>query len=360
MKRAIEIGILQSAHGDYAALGLASRAGLLQGVAEVNADPSLDVTFTVVDRDPGCRIDQYAPMCRDILRQSGARHIFGCITSASRKEVIPELQRFDGILWYPVPYEGFEASERVAYTHSCPNQHLLPLLDWAMPNFGSRGYLIGSNYIWGWEISQIARERIQAAGGTVLGDRYVSIGDTDIDHILAEIAALKPDFILNSLVDQSCYKLMEGLAQLRAGWGDAAQPIPMLSCNFTECEIAIAGDVCEGLIAAGPYFENGTDGPGSMAEMARRSVHELAGLLNGNPGAEHLGMSDLLRIASERGYAPWLDPTHLHVPQKVIIAQIRDGRFVELQSSSEELRADPYLTGSDTPTQTPSPLQVVS
>ena len=53
--------------------------------------------------------------------------------------MIPTLEKSGGTLWYAVPYEGFEASDHVVYTHACPNQHLLPLLDWAMPAHGRRG-----------------------------------------------------------------------------------------------------------------------------------------------------------------------------------------------------------------------------
>src|SRR5690606_11470066 len=215
MKRVVEIGVLLSRSGMYAALSRASRDGVLRGVEEVNADDSLDITFRVHESDPEGRLDRYAALCREILRDTPARHIFGCTTSASRKEVIPELERFDGVLWYPVPYEGFEASERVAYMHSCPNQHLLPLLDWALPTLGKRAYLVGSNYIWGWEIAQIARERIQASGGHVMGDRYLSIGDTELDHIINDIRSSRPDFILNSLVGDSSYAFLARLAELK-------------------------------------------------------------------------------------------------------------------------------------------------
>ena len=166
MKRVIEIGILLSSGGMYSSLSRASREGALQGVAEVNADPRLDMSFEVVERDPEGRLDRYAPLCREILRGSAARHILGCITSASRKEVIPELERFDGVLWYPVPYEGFEANEHVVYMHACPNQHLVPLLGYVVPRFGAKGLLLGSNYIWGWETNGGARDLIADAGGS--------------------------------------------------------------------------------------------------------------------------------------------------------------------------------------------------
>ncbi|AGT08556.1 transporter substrate-binding protein [Paracoccus aminophilus] len=342
MKRLVDIGILQSRSGAYAALSQTSRLGALQGVAEVNADPGLDLAFRVTERDPEGRLDRYAPLCRDILSRSDVQHIFGCVTSASRKEVIPELERFGGVLWYPVPYEGFEASEHVAYMHSCPNQHLLPLLDWALPALGRSAYLVGSNYIWGWEMAQIARAEISAASGRILGDRYLPVGETELDHILHEVRALRPDFILNSLIGESSYAF---LARLRAGAGPEATT-PVLSCNFTESELLAAGPAAEGLIAAGPWFEPGTARGGSFAEMARQSVHELARLLHGRPGAETLPLAELLRLARQGGLEPRLHPDHFHARQPVVIARLQDGRFRELQRLPAR-EADPYLTRRD-------------
>lgn len=358
MKRVIDIGVLLSRSGMYAALAHASRQGVLQGVTEVNADSRLDVAFRVVERDPEGRLDRYAPLCREILRESEARHIFGCITSASRKEVIPELERYDGVLWYPVPYEGFEASERVAYMHACPNQHLLPLLDWALPALGKRAYFVGSNYIWGWEIARIARERVAASAGEVLGDRYLAVGDTDVDHIIQEIRVLKPDFVLNSLVGDSSYAFLARLAELKQETG-IGNGLTVLSCNFTECEIKSAGGAAEGLVSAGPWFEPDGSYGGSFHEMARQSVHELANLLHGRPRAEMLPLSDLLRSAITSGYTPRLDPAHLHARQPAIIARLADGRFHEIKRLPA-LRADPYLTRHAQTSSSDSILKVVS
>jgi len=342
MKRLVDIGVLLSRSGMYAALSRASREGVLHGVEEVNADPNSDVSFRVTERDPDGRLDRYAPLCREILGCSQARHIFGCTTSASRKDVIPELERVDGVLWYPVPYEGFEASERVAYMHACPNQHLLPLLDWALPTLGKRAYLVGSNYIWGWEMARIAREVVAAAGGQVLGDRYLAIGDTDLDHIIQDIRALKPDFILNSLVGDSSYAFLARLAELKQTSGGISSPT-VLSCNFTECEIKAGGDAAEGLVSAGPWFEPDGGSGGSYREIARQSVHELARLLHGRPGAEVLPLSELVQSAAASGQKPRLDPTNLHAHQPAIIARLVNGRFHEIKRLPP-VAADPYLT----------------
>ena len=70
-----------------------------------------------------------------MLRDHGCRHIIGTITSLARKEVIPLVEKHDGLLWYMCPYEGFEANDNVIYTGGCPNQHLLPLFDYLIPRF---------------------------------------------------------------------------------------------------------------------------------------------------------------------------------------------------------------------------------
>ena len=98
--------------------------------------PRSPIELIAVERDPQGNIDRYAAGCEDILRNSGARHIIGCVTSWSRKEVIPVLEKAGGTLWYACPYEGFEANEHVVYMHACPNQHLVPLLGYVVPRFG--------------------------------------------------------------------------------------------------------------------------------------------------------------------------------------------------------------------------------
>ena len=87
---------------------------------------------------------QHRPLRQRLRRHpanSGARHIIGCVTSWSRKEVIPILEKAGGTLWYACPYEGFEANEHVVYMHACPNQHLVPLLAYVVPRFGADGFL---------------------------------------------------------------------------------------------------------------------------------------------------------------------------------------------------------------------------
>jgi branched-chain amino acid transport system substrate-binding protein len=348
-KRRIPLGILYSASGSYALISQACRVGVSSAINAVNADPALDLAFVPVVRDPAGNVDLYGPMCEDILRHSGANHVIGCVTSWSRKEVIPTLEKHGGSLWYAVPYEGFEASDHIVYTHACSNQHLLPLLAFVMPRFGGRGFLAGSNYIWGWEMSRLARERIMQAGGVVLGERYLPIGSVDVDRMIEEIRLARPDFVLNSLIGPSSYAFM--VAYRALGLSDphfAPARCPVLSCNLTECELPALGGAAEGLIAAGPYFCGAAGWPrqrcdfGSSHEAAAfAAVMELARLLAHRPGGEHLSLARLL--AEHSGTPGIIDVQTHHTVLPVIIAQVRGGAFHPLRRI-EGVAGDPYLT----------------
>lgn len=356
MTRRVEVGLLYSRSGSYSLIAEACRSGALAAIAQINADPSHGLTLWPVERDPGGNIDLYGPMCAEILRDTTAAHVIGCVTSWSRKEVIPVLEKLGGTLWYTVPYEGFEASDHVVYTHACPNQHLVPLLHWAMPAYGRRAYLTGSNYIWGWEMNRLARDIVQTAGGQVLGERYLPIGSTEVDRMIDEIRACRPDFILNSLIGPSSYEFLQAYRALGAQDGHFhPDRCPVLSCNLTEAELPALGDRAEGLVAAGPYFRGQGAWPGgnfgSSHEAATYvAVRELARLLARRPQAR--GLAELLD-----GAGGIVDPDTHHTYLPVLIARVEGGAFRVIKDCGQ-LAGDPYLTR--TAPAAPAPLRVVS
>lgn len=363
MKRRIEVGLLFSRSGSYTLISEACRTGALAAMEAVNADSGLDLSFVPVERDPGGNVDLYAPLCGEILRDTSARHVVGCVTSWSRKEVIPTVEKFGGTLWYAVPYEGFEASDHVVYTHACPNQHLLPLLDWAMRSRGKRAFLAASNYIWGWELNRLARETVTAGGGVILAERYLPMGSPDVERMIAEVRFSRPDFILNSLIGPSSYAFMAAYHAL--GEEDShfrPDRCPVLSCNMTECEFTALGRHAEGLVAAGPYFRGVPGWPGegdfgsSHEAAAFAAVRELAHLLAHRPGAEAMSLTDLL--ATGEG-ACAIDPETHHTTLPAIIAEVRGGTFQVIQHLGE-VAGDPYLTRSRVPAPAAPSLRVVS
>ncbi|PFG63186.1 amino acid/amide ABC transporter substrate-binding protein, HAAT family [Thioclava sp. ES.031] len=367
MKKRIELGLLYSRSGSYSLISEACRTGALSAIAEINSMPDLPITFAPIERDPQGNIDAYGPLCEEILRDSDARHVVGCVTSWSRKEVIPTLEKAGGTLWYAVPYEGFEASDHVVYTHACPNQHLLPLLGWAFARLGRRGFLTGSNYIWGWEMNRLARDVILSASGEVLGERYLPLGSLDVERMINEIRATRPDFILNNLIGPSQYAFLEAYHKL--GQEDAhfrPETCPILSCNLTECELpAIHPDAVEGLVAAGPYFRGATGWPqaernfGSSHEAAAwSSVYRLAILLSGHDDAAEQSLAQLLHDAPQGSEGIDLSTHHTALP--VLIAQVENGAFA-VRERFEAVAGDPYLARGRNPIAPGAPrLKVVS
>jgi len=352
LKRRIEIGILYSRSGNYRLVSESCRSGAIAAIAAINTDPRSPIELVAVERDPEGNIDRYAAGCEDILRNSSARHIIGCVTSWSRKEVIPVLEKAGGTLWYACPYEGFEANEHVVYMHACPNQHLVPLLGYVVPRFGANGFLTGSNYIWGWETNRVARDLIADAGGKVLGERYLPLGETDVARLIAEIQATRPDFILNNLIGPSSYAFIAAYAGL-AERDPHFQPqrCPILSCNLTECELPAIGDAGNGHLSVGPYFHDASlyHMPASSLEAAAHaSVRVLAEILARNPDARWTHLPNAFAGTSFR--TPLgdiaIDPQTQHATLPVEIGRIEQAGFKTV-SQAKSIAPDPYLSRYD-------------
>lgn len=377
----VAIGVLFSASGPYAAIGAEGLAGTLLAVDEINAGGRHDFVFEAHIRDPQGATENYAALAADLVGSSGARHIVGCTTSWSRKEVIPLLEKSNTMLWYPCPYEGFEAHEQVVYLGACPNQHVIPLLEFALPRFGADGYLVGSNYIWGWETSRIARNVMEAAGGHVAGERYVPLGDVDVGRIIEEIRIKRPAFVLNTLIGPSSYAFLAACAALGEAdsrFNPAKRPI--LSCNFAERELALVGKAAAGQFVVSPYFQSlaTRDNERFLAVLARfapatrhvsaffaqayAAVHVLAAGLS-SAGTDETS-AVLAAVAGRVMTAPFgpveIESANNHAVLTPRIARTTATGFEIVADEALAIRPDPYLARMTAPsTQKPSHLRVV-
>lgn len=363
MKDRIDIGVLFSRAGTYSRLGEACRQGVFGAIEAINADPTRRIRFEVADRDPEGRIDRYAPLCADLLTETGVRHVVGCITSWSRKDVIPVLEKHGGLLWYPAPYEGFETNEHVVYMNAAPNQHLVPLVAHVAARYGSNAFLIGSNYIWGWEMNRIARDLVADAGGDVRAERYLPLGDTDVGRLVAEIRATGPDFVLNNLIGPSSYAFYEAYAALgREDERFRADRRPIVSCNLTEAELPSIAPFGEGHLSSLPFVHDGTPGPRSSFEAAAHSaVTVLADAIEAagtdEPEAVRRAMG---QDTHHTALGPIrIDPLTHHAELPVRIARIRGVRFDVLEESRGRVEADPYLSRYDPAATFRPPLRLV-
>ena len=230
--------------------------GALLGIAQAQAEHG-DLEIDPIICNPGGDNARYSAMAGDMLASS-IRHVVGCYTSSSRKEIIPLFEKADALLWYPSHYEGFESSSNVVYTGAVANQHLLPLVEYLLAHVGPKAFCVGSNYIWAWENNRILREAIGPNGGTVVAERYFPVGCTEFDQAIDAILAARPSFVFNTLIGESSYQF---LRDLRAACGrrgiNQAREIPVASCTLSEPELAAIGpEAVDGHITSSVYFSS--------------------------------------------------------------------------------------------------------
>lgn len=373
----IPVGLLYSRSGPYAHMGAEMVNGALLAIEEINAG---DFGFRLVPVaiDPGGDVERYEAACAEMVNRHRITHIVGCYTSASRKQVLPQLSRSNALLWHPARYEGFEACEHIVYVGAAPNQHVVPLARHMIETIGSEVFCVGSNYIWTWETNRVLREIVEAAGGSILGERVIALGDTDIAHLVDAIVEKRPPVVFNTLVGETSY------AFFRA-WDEARRrhrlEIPMLSCSLSEPELKLMGpDASTGHITSSVYFgsldreENrsfveryrrsfGADrSPFSDAEASYVCVMLLGRAISraGRPAVSSV-LDAAYRDRFEAPHGPvWLDPSNNHCYLTPRIATSRsDFSFDVFWQAEAPVRPDPFLARLDLGTiATPAMLNV--
>lgn len=246
----IPVGLLYSQSGIYGAVGREMLNGALLGINQINASGTGFQLHPLIV-DPGGDPARYYQLCENMLRHGDVRHFIGCYTSAIRRQVLPLIEGTDGLLWHAARYEGFESSDNVIYVGAAPNQHVVPLARHMIANISTDVYCVGSNYIWTWETNKVLRELVSAAGGGLLAERLVPLGDTGMDFIIAEIRRLRPPAIFNTLVGKSAYSFFRAYHRARL----QMDLPPVLSCSLCEPELQLIGpEAGAGHITCSPYF----------------------------------------------------------------------------------------------------------
>jgi branched-chain amino acid transport system substrate-binding protein len=343
-----------------------SLQGALLAIDEINADATRPLSLVPVSADPGGDPSRYSRDAEGLLNQ-GVRHVVGCYTSLSRKEVIPIFEKRDALLWYPTHYEGFEASPNVVYVGGAPNQHIVPLVRWALRHVGRTAYCVGSNYVWAWETNRVLREALIPARGRILGERYVGIADLDVSHIVQDILRLRPDFVFCTLIGASAAWFISALraACIEAGL-DQPRHMPLLTCNLTETTMqGVAPEARDGHVSSSVYFSSvespesrafvgafearfGTL-PSADAEAAFCAVHLLAGAIAA-AGSEEIGAvkaaATTLRLRAPQGEVTIdADTMHAWLTPRIGLSRA-DGSFAIMEESPSPVRPDPYLVAT--------------
>lgn len=250
----IKIGVLHSLTGTLAVSETPLVDALRLAVEEANQSGGVNgalIEMVVAD----CRSDAAycAQQAEKLITRDGVRALFGCWTSSCRKAVKTIVEKHHHLLFYPLQYEGLEQSPDIFYTGATPGQQIIPMVLWALQNKGNRFYQIGSDYLFPRAANLIARDVLFARGAQLLGERYLPLGASDMAAAVKEIAALRPDFVLNTLNGDSNLHFFRALQQA----GVRAEDIPVFSTSIAEAELAAMGpELGAGHYAAWSYFQS--------------------------------------------------------------------------------------------------------
>jgi len=177
----IKVGVLHSLSGTMAISETTLKDTILLMIDEQNKKGGLlGRQLEAVVVDPASDWPLFAERARELLESEGVDVVFGCWTSVSRKSVLPVFEENNGLLFYPVQYEGEESSKNVIYTGAAPNQQAIPAIDYLMNEVGiERWVLEGTDYVYPRTTNRILEAYLQQQG---VADEDISINYTPFGH----------------------------------------------------------------------------------------------------------------------------------------------------------------------------------
>lgn len=358
----VKVGILHSLSGTMAISEVSLRDAELMAIEEINASGGLlGKKIEPIVEDGASDWPTFAEKAKKLLQKDQVAAIFGGWTSASRKAMLPVVEQNNGLLWYPVQYEGMESSPNIFYTGATTNQQIVPAVSWLLKNRGKTFFLLGSDYVFPRTANKIIKAQLKAEGGQVVGEEYTPLGHTDYSTIISKIKQVKPAVVFNTLNGDSNVAFFKQLKDA----GITPKDVTVMSVSIAEEEIrGIGPDVLAGHLAVWNYFQT-TDTPENKAfvqkykekygqdrvtddpiEAAYTAVHLWAEAVK---KAGSFDVDQVKKAAAGLEYkAPEgtvkIDGETQHLWKTVRIGEIQaDGQFKELWNSGQPVKPDPYL-----------------
>lgn len=362
----IQVGILHSLSGTMAISEVSVKDAELLAIEEINAAGGvLGKTLVPVVEDDASDWPTFAEKARKLLQQDGVATVFGGWTSASRKAMLPVFEELNGLLWYPVQYEGVESSPNIFYTGATTNQQIVPAVKYLLDTGHSKFFLLGSDYVFPRTANKIIKAQLEASGGETVSEEYTPLGHTDFSTIISKIKAAKPDVVFNTLNGDSNVAFFKQLKDA----GITAQDLTTMSVSVAEEEIrGIGPDVLAGHLAAWNYYQT-TDTPENAKFVEAYKAFTSADRVTSDPveagyiavylwaaAVEKAGSTDVdavkeaakgLQLNAPGGLVT-IDGDNQHIYKTVRIGEVQsDGMFKELWKSDSPVKPDPYLKGYD-------------
>lgn len=361
----VKLGFLNSTSGPMAISEQTVRDSLILAAEEINADGGImGKQIEYIEEDGQSEPTVFAEKINKLLTQDEVAAVFGGWTSASRKAMLPVVEGANGLLFYPVQYEGLEASENIYYTGATTNQQIIPAMDFLASQGVETLFLAGSDYVFPRTANKIIKQYAQELGIEIVGEEYVPLDSDDWTTQVAKIAAAEPDFVFNTINGSSNVGFIK--AYYEAGLGPDKSPI--ISVSIAEEEAPAMGEDVTGQYAAWNYFQSvespenetfikafqdkyGADRPTSdPMEAAYTSLYLYKNMVE---KAESFCVdaineaSDGVTFAAPEGLVT-VDGENHHIAKTGLIGQINaDNQFDIVWTSEEPIEPDPFLEGYD-------------
>ena len=269
----IKVGILHSLSGTMAISETTLKDVMLMLIDEQNKKGGLlGKKLEAVVVDPASDWPLFAEKARELLSQDKVAAVFGCWTSVSRKSVLPVFEELDGLLFYPVQYEGEESQRNIFYTGAAPNQQAIPAVDYLMNEEGvERWVLAGTDYVYPRTTNKILEAYLKAKGvaDEDIMINYTPFGHSDWQTIVADIKAFgsagKKTAVVSTINGDANVPFYKELGNQ----GIKAEDIPVVAFSVGEEELAgIDTAPLVGHLAAWNYFQS-VDDPANSEFIAK-------------------------------------------------------------------------------------------
>ncbi|AHK20477.1 branched-chain amino acid ABC transporter substrate-binding protein [Yersinia similis] len=381
----IKVGILHSLSGTMAISETPLKDMALMSIDDINAHGGvLGKQLEPVIVDPASNWPLFAEKARQLLTQDKVAVVFGGWTSVSRKSVLPVFEELNGLLFYPVQYEGEEMSPNVFYTGAAPNQQAIPAVEYLLSDEGGaakRFILLGTDYVYPRTTNKILRAFLHTKGieDKDIEEVYTPFGYSDYQTIVGNIkkfSAKGKTAVISTINGDSNVPFYKELANQ----GIKATDVPVIAFSVGEEELrGIDAKPLVGNLAAWNYFQS-VDNPTNKKFVEQWKAYAKANKLpnadsavtNDPMEATWVGMhmwaqavekaqsTDVDKVraamagqtyAAPSGFTLTMDQTNHHLHKPVMIGEIEaDGQFNVVWQTDAPIRAQPwspFIAGND-------------
>lgn len=371
----IKIGVLHSLSGTMAISETTLKDTVQMLVDEQNKKGGvLGKKIEAVVVDPASNWPLFAEKVRELISKDKVSAIFGCWTSVSRKSVLPVVEELNGILFYPVQYEGEESSKNVFYTGAAPNQQAIPAVDYLLKQGVKRWALVGTDYVYPRTANKILEAYLKSKGfkDEDIMISYTPFGHSDWQSIVSDIkkfgTAGKKTAVVSTINGDANVPFYKELSNQ----GISAKDIPVVAFSVGEEELSgIDTKPLVGHLAAWNYFESvDSDANDDFIEEWHKYTGDEKRVTNDPMEATYIGFNMWVKAVEKAGttesnavqdaligvtvpnlsgsYATMM-PNH-HITKPVLIGEIQeDGQFQVVDETPTTVVADEwsdYLPGS--------------